>query len=111
MARYIGPKVKISRTFGEPILGAGKALEKKNYPPGQHGQVRKKKQLSEYGVQLKEKQKAKHIYGLLERQFARFYDQAVRTKGATGENLLKFLEARLDNTLFRLGVAATRRQG
>jgi small subunit ribosomal protein S4 len=111
MARYIGPKVKVSRTFGEPILGVGKALDKKGYPPGQHGQTRKKKQLSEYGVQLKEKQKAKHIYGLLERQFARFYGEASRKKGVTGENLLKLLESRIDNTLYRLGVASTRRQG
>ncbi|MBA2423033.1 MAG: 30S ribosomal protein S4 [Chitinophagales bacterium] len=109
MARYTGPKVRVSRTFGEPIMGYSKALEKKGYPPGQHGQTRKKKQPSEYATQLKEKQKAKMTYGLLERQFARFYSDAVRKKGVTGENLLKLLEARLDNTVFRLGIAPTRR--
>src|SRR5215471_12007766 len=109
MARYTGPRSKVSRTFGEPILGFSKALEKKNYPPGIHGATRKKKQATEYSVQLKEKQKAKMIYGLLERQFARFYNEAVRKKGVTGENLMKLLEARLDNTVYRLGVAPTRR--
>ena len=109
MARYLGPKARISRKFGEPILGGDKALEKKNYAPGMHGQTRKKKSLSEYGTQLKEKQKAKYTYGLLERQFAKVYSEAVRRKGATGENLLKLLEARLDNTIYRLGVAPTRR--
>lgn len=90
-------------------MGYTKSLEKKSYPPGMHGQSRKKKQSSEYATQLKEKQKAKMTYGLLERQFARFYAEAVRKKGVTGENLLKLLEARLDNTIFRLGVAPTRR--
>lgn len=109
MARYTGAKSKISRKFGEPILGFSKSLEKKNYPPGMHGQSKKKKQTSEYGAQLKEKQKAKLTYGLLERQFAKTYVEADRRKGATGENLLKMLESRLDNTVYRLGVAPTRR--
>ncbi|MBK6484108.1 MAG: 30S ribosomal protein S4 [Chitinophagales bacterium] len=109
MARFTGSKAKINRRFGEPIMGYTKSLEKKSYPPGMHGQSRKKKQPSEYATQLKEKQKAKMTYGLLERQFARFYSEAVRKKGVTGENLLKLLEARLDNTVFRLGVAPTRR--
>lgn len=109
MARFTGSKAKINRRFGEPIMGYTKSLEKKSYPPGMHGQSRKKKQSSEYATQLKEKQKAKMTYGLLERQFARFYTEAVRKKGVTGENLLKLLEARLDNTIFRLGVAPTRR--
>jgi len=109
MARYTGPRSKISRKFGEPILGFSKALEKKNYAPGIHGASKKKKQATEYAVQLKEKQKAKMIYGLLERQFARFYREAVRGKGVTGENLMKLLEARLDNTVYRLGIAPTRR--
>ncbi|MBX7108262.1 MAG: 30S ribosomal protein S4 [Chitinophagales bacterium] len=109
MARFTGSKAKINRRFGEPIMGYTKSLEKKSYPPGMHGQSRKKKQSSEYATQLKEKQKAKMTYGLLERQFARFYAEAVRKKGVTGENLLKLLEARLDNTIFRLGVAPTRR--
>ena len=109
MARFTGSKAKINRRFGEPIMGYTKSLEKKSYPPGMHGQSRKKKQPSEYATQLKEKQKAKMTYGLLERPFARFYSEAVRKKGVTGENLLKLLEARLDNTVFRLGVAPTRR--
>ena len=109
MARFTGSKAKINRRFGEPIMGYTKSLEKKSYPPGMHGQSRKKKQPSEYATQVKEKQKAKMTYGLLERQFARFYSEAVRKKGVTGENLLKLLEARLDNTVFRLGVAPTRR--
>lgn len=109
MARFTGSKAKINRRFGEPIMGYTKSLEKKSYPPGMHGQSRKKKQSSEYATQLKEKQKAKMTYGLLERQFARFYSEAVRKKGVTGENLLKLLEARLDNTVYRLGVAPTRR--
>ena len=109
MARYTGPKSKISRKFGEPILGFSKALEKKAYPPGMHGNSRKKKQSTEYAAQLSEKQKAKHIYGLLERQFAKTYNEASRKKGVTGENLLKLLEARLDNTVYRLGIAPTRR--
>lgn len=108
MARYTGPKVKISRRYNEPILGENKALQKKNYPPGQHGRGRRKKQ-SEYAVQLMEKQKAKYIYGVLERQFANIFDKASRKKGITGEVLLQLLEARLDNTIYRLGIAPTRR--
>lgn len=109
MARYLGPKSKISRKFGEPIMGFSKALERKNYPAGMHGNSKKKKQSTEYATQLKEKQKAKYTYGLLERQFARVYNEAARKKGVTGENLLKLLEARLDNTLYRLGISPTRR--
>lgn len=108
MARYTGPKAKISRKFGEAIEGHSKALQKKNYPPGMHGRGRRKKQ-SEYAVQLAEKQKAKYIYGILERQFAKMFDTASRKTGITGENLLQLLEARLDNTVYRLGIAPTRR--
>jgi small subunit ribosomal protein S4 len=108
MARYTGPKVRISRRFNEPILGENKALQKKNYAPGQHGRGKKRKQ-SEYATQLNEKQKAKYIYGLLERQFAKTFTEASRKKGKTGEVLLQLLEARLDNTVFRLGIAPTRR--
>jgi small subunit ribosomal protein S4 len=108
MARYTGPKAKISRRFNEPIMGESKALQKKNYPPGQHGKVKKRKQ-SEYAIQLAEKQKAKYIYGVLERQFAHTFDKATRKKGVTGEVLLQMLEARLDNTVYRLGIAPTRR--
>lgn len=108
MARYTGPRTKISRRFGEPIFGASKALQRKNYPPGQHGKGRRRKQ-SEYALQLAEKQKAKYIYGVLERQFANLFEKAASKQGITGENLLKFLEARLDNTVFRLGIAPTRR--
>lgn len=108
MARYTGPKSKIARKFGEPIEGHSKALQKKNYPPGQHGRGRRKKQ-SEYAVQLAEKQKAKYIYGVLERQFAKMFDIASRKGGITGENLLQLLEARLDNTVYRMGIAPTRR--
>jgi small subunit ribosomal protein S4 len=108
MARYTGPKAKISRKFGEAIEGHSKALQKKNYPPGMHGRGRRKKQ-SEYAVQLAEKQKAKYIYGILERQFAKMFDIASRKTGITGENLLQLLEARLDNTVYRLGIAPTRR--
>ncbi|MEQ8905846.1 30S ribosomal protein S4 [Ekhidna sp.] len=108
MARYTGPKTKISRRFGEPIFGASKALQKKAYPPGQHGRGRRKKQ-SEYAIQLAEKQKAKYTYGVLERQFANVFDKASRKSGITGEILLQMLEARLDNTVFRLGIAPTRR--
>lgn len=108
MARYTGPKVRISRRFNEPILGENKALQKKAYAPGQHGRGKKRKQ-SEYAVQLAEKQKAKYIYGLLERQFAKLFSTASSKKGVTGEVLLQLLEARLDNTVFRLGVAPTRR--
>lgn len=108
MARYTGPKVRISRRFNEPIMGENKALQKKNYPPGMHGKAKKRK-VSEYATQLAEKQKAKYIYGLLERQFAKMFDKASRKKGVTGEVLLQLLEARLDNTVYRLGIAPTRR--
>jgi ribosomal protein S4, bacterial/organelle type len=108
MARYTGPKVRISRRFNEPILGENKALQKKNYAPGQHGRGKKRKQ-SEYSLQLTEKQKAKYIYGLLERQFAKLFSEANRKKGVTGEKLLQLLESRLDNTVYRLGIAPTRR--
>ena len=108
MARYTGPKARISRRFNEPILGDNKALQKKNYAPGMHGRGKKRKQ-SEYAIQLAEKQKAKYIYGLLERQFAKLFDTATRKKGVTGEVLLQLLESRLDNTVYRLGVAPTRR--
>ncbi len=109
MARYRGPKQKVARRFKEPIFGPSKALERKPNPPGQHGRGRRSKE-SEYAVQLKEKQKAKYTYGLLERQFRKLFQKAARKKGVTGENLLKYLEARLDNTVFRLGFALTRRQ-
>jgi small subunit ribosomal protein S4 len=108
MARYIGPKSKIARIFGEPIFGPDKALEHKNYPPGQHGMARRRRKTSEYGVQLKEKQKAKYTYGVLERQFRKLFEQAQRSKGITGEELLKLLESRLDNVVYRLGVAPSR---
>ena len=108
MARYTGPKNRICRIFGEPILGSGKNLGKNSNPPGQHGPTRKRKSASEYAIQLKEKQKAKYTYGLLEKQFRNTYVEAARLKGATGENLIKLLEARLDNTIYRLGVAPTR---
>jgi small subunit ribosomal protein S4 len=108
MARYTGPKNRICRIFGEPILGSGKSLSKNSNPPGQHGPNRKRKAPSEYAVQLKEKQKAKYTYGVLEKQFANTYVEAARMKGATGENLIKLLEARLDNTVYRMGIAPTR---
>jgi small subunit ribosomal protein S4 len=107
MARYIGPKSRIARKFGEPIFGADKVLSKKNYAPGQHGNSRKRK-TSEYGIQLKEKQKAKYTYGVLEKQFSNLFDKASRAKGITGEILLQLLESRLDNVVFRLGFARTR---
>ncbi|HXH19969.1 MAG TPA: 30S ribosomal protein S4 [Chitinophagales bacterium] len=109
MARYKGPRTKIARKFGEAIFGFDKAFEKKSYPPGQHGLAKKRKTLSEFGMQLQEKQKAKYTYGLLERQFANTFKKAVSKKGVTGENLLQLLEARLDNTVFRLGIAPSRR--
>jgi len=109
MARYRGPKQKLARRFKEPIFGPSKTLERKPYGPGQHGNSRRRKE-SEYSIQLKEKQKAKYTYGLLERQFRNLFEKASRKKGVTGENLLKFLEARLDNVVFRLGFARTRRQ-
>lgn len=108
MARYRGPKAKIARRFKDPIFGPSKALQKKNYGPGQHGRGRRRKQ-SEYAIQLMEKQKAKYTYGVLERQFSNLFDKASRKGGITGENLLQLLEARLDNTVFRMGVAPTRR--
>lgn len=108
MARYTGPRAKISRKFGEQILGAQKAVAKKNYPPGMHGRGRKRKQ-SEYAVQLLEKQKVKYIYGILERQFRGLFHRAAVKEGITGENLLKFCEARLDNAVYRMGIAPTRR--
>ena len=108
MGKYIGPKTRIARRFGEAIYGADKSLDKRNVPPGQHGLARKRKKVSEYGVQLSEKQKAKYTYGLLEKQFARTYDAAARMGGITGENLLKLLECRLDNVVYRLGIAPTR---
>jgi small subunit ribosomal protein S4 len=108
MARYTGPKTKISRRFNEPIMGESKSFAKKSHPPGQHGKTKKRKQ-SEYAIQLAEKQKAKYIYGVLERQFAHTFDKATRKKGVTGEVLLQMLEARLDNTVYRLGIAPTRR--
>ena len=107
MAVYRGPRAKVERRFNDPIFGQGKALQKKSYPPGQHGKMRRKK--TEYALQLMEKQKAKYTYGLLERQFANLFHKAVRKKGVTGEILLQLLEARLDNTIYRLGVAPTRR--
>ena len=108
MARYTGPKSKISRKYGEPIFGDTKALEKKPHPPGQHWRGRRRKK-SEYAVQLAEKQKAKYLYGILERQFRNMFDKASRKDGITGENLLQLLEARLDNVVYRLGIAPTRR--
>ena len=107
MARYTGPKTKIARKFGEPIFGDDKVLAKKNYPPGQHG-VNKRRKLSEYGTQLREKQKAKFTYGVLEKQFRNLFDKATRTKGVKGEVLLQLLESRLDNIVYRLGIAPTR---
>lgn len=109
MARYIGPKTKISRKFGEPIFGADKYFEKKNYPPGQHGLNKRRKKPTEYGLQLAEKQKAKYTYGILERQFRNIFKKASSKKGGiTGEVLLQLIETRLDNLVFRLGIAPTR---
>ena len=108
MARYTGPATKIARKFGEPIYGPDKGLEKRNYPSGQHGLAHKRKKVSEYGVQLKEKQKAKYTYGVLERQFRNTYEKASRMKGLKGVNLLILLESRLDNVVYRMGVAPTR---
>ena len=107
MARYIGPKSRIARRFGEPIFGADKVLSKRNFPPGQHGNDRRRKQ-SEYGAQLAEKQKAKYTYGVLERQFRNMFDKAQKAPGITVEVLLQNLESRLDNIVFRLGIAPTR---
>jgi small subunit ribosomal protein S4 len=108
MARYKGPKTRISRIFGEPILGNGKWLSKNSNPPGQHGPARKRKSMGEYALQLREKQKAKYTYGVLEKQFRRTFEEAARLKGVTGENLIRLLEARLDNTVYRLGLAPSR---
>ena len=108
MARYTGPKSKIARKFREPIFGPDKALERKNYPPGQHGASKRRGKQSEYAVQLLEKQKAKYTYGVLERQFANLFAKAASKQGITGEIFLKLLEARLDNTVYRLGIAPTR---
>lgn len=108
MARYIGPKSKIARRFREPIFGPDKALERKNYPPGQHGASKRRGKQSEYAVQLMEKQKVKYTYGVLERQFENLFHKASSKEGITGELLLKFLEARLDNTVYRLGISSTR---
>ena len=107
MARYTGPKSRIARKFGEAIFGADKVLSKKNYPPGQHGNTRRRK-TSEYGLMLAEKQKAKYTYGVLERQFRNLFEKAARKNGITGEILLQSLECRLDNVVFRLGIAPTR---
>lgn len=108
MARYTGPKTKIARKFREPIFGPDKSFEKKKYPPGMHGNSRRRGKQSEYAIQLMEKQKAKYTYGLLEKQFSNLFKKAASKKGITGENLLKFLEARLDNTVYRLNIAPSR---
>ena len=109
MARYTGPKTKIARKFGEPIFGEDKSFEKKKYPPGQHGNNRRRGKKSEYAVQLMEKQKAKYTYGILERQFRNIFEKANRSKGVTGEVLLQLCESRLDNLVYRLGIASSRR--
>ena len=108
MARYTGPKTKIARKFGEAIFGDDKSLEKRNYPPGQHGNNRRRGKKSEYAIQLMEKQKAKYIYGILERQFRNLFKKASRSKGVTGEVLLQLCESRLDNTVYRMGLSKTR---
>ncbi len=108
MARYRGPQSKIARKFREPIFGPDKALEKKNYPPGMHGLAKKRAKQSEYAIQLLEKQKAKFTYGILEKQFANIFDRASRARGVTGEVLIQLIELRLDNTVYRLGIAPTR---
>ncbi|MPL73373.1 30S ribosomal protein S4 [bioreactor metagenome] len=110
MARYIGPKTKIARKFREPIFGFDKTLDKKNYRPGQHGQSKRRAKQSEYGIQLNEKQKAKYTYGILERQFRNIFDKASRKGGITGVVLLQLIESRLDNVVFRFGIAKTRDQ-
>ena len=109
MARYTGPKSKIARKFGEAIFGDDKAFEKKNYPPGQHGNNRRRGKKSEYAIQLMEKQKAKYTYGILEKQFRNLFAKANRSKGVTGEVLLQLCEARLDNVVYRMGIANSRR--
>lgn len=108
MARYTGPKSRIARKFKDPIFGPDKAFEKKNYPPGQHGNSKRRRKQSEYGVQLQEKQKAKYTYGIMEKQFRNIFKSASRKKGITGEILLQLIEARLDNVVYRLGIAPTR---
>lgn len=108
MARYRGPKSKIARKFREPIFGPDRALEKKKYPPGQHGPTKRAGKQSEYAIQLLEKQKAKYTYGILEKQFSNLFKEASRSKGITGENLLRLCESRLDNVIFRMGIAPTR---
>ena len=108
MARYTGPSTKIARKFGEPIFGPDKDFEKRNYPPGQHGLAGKRKKQKDYGIQLKEKQKVKYMYGVLERQFHNTYDKASRMPGQKGENLVLLLESRLDNVVYRLGIAPSR---
>ena len=108
MARYTGPKTKISRKFGEPLFGEDRTLEKKNYPPGQHGNNKRRGKKSEYAIQLMEKQKAKYTYGILERQFRNIYDKANRGKGITGQLLLQLCESRLDNVVYRMGFGSTR---
>ncbi|MFQ3340667.1 MAG: small subunit ribosomal protein S4 [Flavobacteriaceae bacterium] len=108
MARYTGPKTKIARKFGEPIFGDDKSFEKRNYPPGQHGNTRRRGKKSEYAVQLMEKQKAKFTYGILERQFRNLFEKASRSKGVTGEALLQLCESRLDNVVFRMGLSPSR---
>ena len=108
MARYTGPQTKIARKFKEPIFGPDKYLDKKNYPPGQHGQNKRRSKMSQYGEQLQEKQKAKYTYGMLERQFKKLFLKAAAKRGVTGDNLMKFIESRLDNVVFRMGIAPTR---
>ena len=108
MARYTGTKTKISRKFGEPLFGEDRTLEKKNYPPGQHGNSKRRSKKSEYAIQLMEKQKAKYTYGILEKQFKNIYDKANKGKGITGELLLQLCESRLDNVVFRMGISKTR---
>ena len=108
MARYTGPTTRIARKFGEAIFGDDKSFEKRNYPPGQHGMAKKRGKKSEYAVQLMEKQKAKYTYGVLEKQFRKTFEEAARIKGVTGENLIKLLEARLDNAVYRLGLSPSR---
>ncbi len=108
MARYIGPKTRIARKFGSPIYGPDKYFEKKKYPPGMHGTNKRRRKVSEYGTQLKEKQKTKYTYGLLEKQFYNLFKKALKSKGITGEVFLQLLESRLDNVVFRIGIAATR---
>ena len=108
MARYTGPKTKISRKFGEPLFGPDKSFDKKNYPPGQHGLNKRRQKKSEYAIQLMEKQKAKYLYGILERQFRNLFEKANKSKGITGEVLLQLCESRLDNLVYRMGIAPTR---